>query len=530
MHDTFPTSQVHLDDVIRGRAERLAVTSQYAIAIGTVLVIAAFRLALDPVLGGRVPYMLSLPALLILAWYLGRGPVIAATAVSAAVSTYLFVEPRGSLVPHGVDLLQCIVYVFSVACALAVAQVAERARRESEHHASAFREEAHARLSEEEAFRTSFELAAVGSAQVDPIERRFLRVNRKLAEITGYSTGELLDLTLDELTHPEDRESARTGYERILTGRDLEHVGEARLIRNDGQVIWVQINAAVICDAVGRPTAMLCVIQDVTPHRRNAEAVQRQNSELEARVRERTEQLEASNHELESFSYSVSHDLRAPLRHIAGFAELLDRRARGQLDETARRHLDAIIEASRRAGRLVDDLLGFARMSRASMQDESVDMEALVEDAKRTVGSEDAIDWRVEPLPSATGDPALLRQVWTNLLSNAVKYSAPAPAPSIRVRGEPVNGEVVYSVSDNGVGFDMRYADKLFGVFQRLHAGDRFEGTGIGLANVRRIVQRHGGRTWAEGRPGEGATFYFSLPCDGARDADGSEAHPARGR
>jgi light-regulated signal transduction histidine kinase (bacteriophytochrome) len=225
-------------------------------------------------------------------------------------------------------------------------------------------------------------------------------------------------------------------------------------------------------------------------------------------------ELERSNKELESFSYSVSHDLRAPFRHIVGFAELL-RESAGSLDETQRRYVDTIIESAFSAGRLVDDLLSFSQMGRASLLPIQIDMARLVQDVRRTIEPETngrAIEWRIGDLGRAYGDPVMLRLVLQNLLSNAVKYTRSRQPAVIELGLDKRPGENVYFVRDNGVGFDMNYVGKLFGVFQRLHRVDEFEGTGIGLANVRRIVERHGGRTWAEGALDAGATFYFSLP------------------
>jgi PAS domain S-box-containing protein len=230
------------------------------------------------------------------------------------------------------------------------------------------------------------------------------------------------------------------------------------------------------------------------------------------------QQLHAANRELEAFSYSVSHDLRAPLRHIDGFAGLLQKHAAASLDEKGRRYLVTISGAARQMGRLIDDLLAFSRISRSHLNIVEVDHDALVAEVIR----EGAFDknhpmpqWVIAPLPAVRADPAMLRQVWVNLIDNAVKYSGKAPRPSITigVHADAPPGEVAFYVRDNGVGFDMAYVDKLFGVFQRLHGPAEFEGTGIGLANVYRIVTRHGGRTWAEGRVGEGATFSFSLPA-----------------
>lgn len=239
------------------------------------------------------------------------------------------------------------------------------------------------------------------------------------------------------------------------------------------------------------------------------------NSELEHRVQERTAQLQEANRELESFSYSVSHDLRAPLRHITGFAQLLERRAGAKLDDTARGYLQTIISATQQGGALVDDLLSFSRMGRAELRKKTVDLRALVEEVRHEMEADAvgrSVEWRIGALPQVEADPTLLRQVVRNLLGNALKYTRPRPRAVIEVDAREVKGEVEIGVRDNGVGFEMQYVDKLFGVFQRLHTAEQFEGTGIGLANVRRIISRHGGRTWAEGAVGQGATFHFSLP------------------
>jgi signal transduction histidine kinase len=246
--------------------------------------------------------------------------------------------------------------------------------------------------------------------------------------------------------------------------------------------------------------------------------------DLEARVADRTAGLRDALGELEAFSYSVSHDLRAPLRHVVGFATLLEQSSAAALSDEGRRHLKTIIEAANRMGRLIDDLLAFSRVGRTAIASRRVDLNQLVADARNEVTAGESrsnVAWTIHDLPSVHGDPALLRLVLINLLSNAVKYSSRVPQPAIEVGTVPDSpGEIVIFVRDNGEGFDMQYAHKLFGVFQRLHAQGEFEGTGIGLANVRRIVQRHGGRTWAEGVVNGGATFYFSLPVAG-----GTEGH-----
>lgn len=230
---------------------------------------------------------------------------------------------------------------------------------------------------------------------------------------------------------------------------------------------------------------------------------------------ELNEQLLRSNKELEAFSYSVSHDLRAPFRHIVGYSELLSSSADDRLTDTEKRFLATIVESAKSAGTLVDDLLSFSQMGRSTLGRARVDMRALAEDVRQSLVMEyrgRQITWTLPPLPAVHADPTMLRLVWQNLLSNAVKFTREREDAVIEVGHERTESEDVFFVRDNGCGFDMRYVDKLFGVFQRLHHVEEFEGTGIGLANVRRIIGRHGGRTWAEGRLGQGATLYFTLP------------------
>ena len=227
-------------------------------------------------------------------------------------------------------------------------------------------------------------------------------------------------------------------------------------------------------------------------------------------------QLHLANAELESFSYSVSHDLRAPLRHIDGFAQLLGKHLNGKMDDTARHYLGTVTSSAKRLGLLIDELLVFSRMGRTGLKWSTVNMDRLIEEVIGELQTETQgrrIDWQVAPLPTLQADPIMLRQVWSNLISNAVKYTRKREHATIAITYDSGHESGhVFAVRDNGAGFDMQYAGKLFGVFQRLHNDREFEGTGIGLANVRRIVERHGGRAWAEAKPNEGATFFFSLP------------------
>jgi signal transduction histidine kinase len=248
-------------------------------------------------------------------------------------------------------------------------------------------------------------------------------------------------------------------------------------------------------------------------------ALSRARREWSAELERTNRSLEAANADLEAFSYSVSHDLRAPLRHVIGFGEMLEEHARESLDETGRQYLGTITRSASHMTRLIDDLLAFSRLGRGALEKGRVDLNALVREVREQVMEHEApagrvVHWQVGVLSAVEADFALLRQVFVNLFSNALKYSSGRDHTRVDVATEVGNdGTVVVTVRDNGVGFDMAYKDRLFGVFQRLHRADEFPGTGIGLANVKRIIQRHGGRVWAEGEPDRGATFFFSLPA-----------------
>ena len=248
------------------------------------------------------------------------------------------------------------------------------------------------------------------------------------------------------------------------------------------------------------------------------EVIKKQNEELEQKVIERTAQLLAVNKELESFSYSISHDLRAPLRAINGFAKVLHEDFASKLDVEGMSSLNAIMNNSKRMGILIDDLLAFSRLGRNEISTSEINMTALVNSVKESVkeeelaGNTNEIEFLIHALPPAKGDQALIKQVWVNLISNAIKFSKNKPKINIEIGSYYKDHEIVYFVKDNGVGFDMRYYNKLFGVFQRLHSQEEFEGTGVGLAIVQKIIQRHNGTIWAESKPNEETSFYFSLP------------------
>jgi PAS domain S-box-containing protein len=367
-------------------------------------------------------------------------------------------------------------------------------------------------------FERLFDNAPDAIVQVNQ-QGRIVRTNRRVEALFGWTrtelTGQRLDLLMPERFRTRHGAHLDTYFANPRTrpmGAGLELAGA----RKDGSEFPTDILLSPIETDDG--VHALAVIRDVTEQRRNDETIRDLNRDLQLQ----NLRLEAANKELESFSYSVSHDLRAPLRHIDGFASLLANHAREQLDEKGRRFVTVISDSARRMGRLIDDLLTFSRMGRAQMLPSAIDHALLVAGVIRESGfdRDPKIEWSVAPLPVVHADEAMLRQVWFNLIDNAVKYSSHTLSPRIEIgtASDPATpGEQVFFIRDNGVGFDMKYAPKLFGVFQRLHSEAEFEGTGIGLANVRRIVTRHGGRTWAESELGKGATFYFSLPVGAPR-------------
>jgi PAS domain S-box-containing protein len=329
------------------------------------------------------------------------------------------------------------------------------------------------------------------------------------ALLDGYASSEVLGHHFSIFFAEEDRESGEPAriLEAAATSGRFE--AEAWRVRKDGSRFWVHVNLTAVREPLGKLIGFARVTRDLT-ERMRAEG---EREALVHRLEERGRQLEAANAELDGFTYSVSHDLRAPLRAIDGFARVLVEDHAPKLDEDGRRIVQVIEKNTRKMGQLIDDLLRFARLGRKEVQVGPVDMDALVRSvAEDVLEPGRSIDFRIAELPSIVGDLSLLRQVWQNLLSNAVKYTRPMPHAVIIVTGETLDDETIYRVKDNGVGFDPRYADKLFGVFQRLHSAAEFEGTGVGLALVQRIVQRHGGRVTAESQPGLGALFSFTLP------------------
>jgi len=365
-----------------------------------------------------------------------------------------------------------------------------------------------------ETLRATLEAAPLAIFDLDMEGRVKSLWNVAAEQMLGWGRDEVIGHFLPSVQ--EDKKEEFTRFrDWIRSGKRMMGHDVVRR-RKDGSLIEYSIYAAPEYDNDGKVAGNIAVLVDITDRKRAEAEIRKLNMELEQRVKDRTASLEAANKELEAFAYSVSHDLRAPLRHIDGFLELLQKSSAGALDERGKHYMSTISEAARRMGTLIDDLLSFSRMGRFEMSKGQVDLGDLVEQVIRELGPETegrTIRWRIGDLPVVTGDRAMLRIVLVNLISNALKFTRPREQAEIEIgcTGDREIETVVF-VRDNGVGFDMAYVDKLFNVFQRLHRADEFEGTGIGLANVRRIINRHGGRAWAEGAVDGGATFYFSLP------------------
>ena len=267
-------------------------------------------------------------------------------------------------------------------------------------------------------------------------------------------------------------------------------------------------------DRNGAVSGGVVAFRDVTQRRADEREIRKLNQELEERVAQRTAQLEVANHELEAFTYSVSHDLRAPLRHIGGFSRILMEDFGPGMPPEAQNHLKRIEDGAHRMGQLVDELLNLARVGRHALHLQATRLNSVIEEVVSLLQPEAegrAVTWKIADLSPAECDPILIKQVFQNLIANALKFTRARERAIIEISQRQENGEMVIAVSDNGVGFNMKYQDKLFGVFQRLHRAEDFEGTGIGLATVKRIVHKHGGRVWAEAEVEKGATFYFTL-------------------
>lgn len=367
----------------------------------------------------------------------------------------------------------------------------------------------------EERFKTMFMQAPLGIALIDSHSGHIHEVNPRFAEIAGRTMAEMIHIDWIQITHPDDVQADLDNMALLNAGLINGFQMEKRYIHLSGESVWINMTIAPLMVEDKDQPRHLCMIEDITRRKQAETEILKLNTGLEERIIERTSQLETTNKELEAFSYSISHDLRAPLRAITGYTNMLVEDYEPVLDIDGKRICSVISNEAQRMGQLIDDLLNFSRLSRKEMYDSTIDMQALTRDVFNeltTPETQGRIDLQIGELPSAKGDPALIHQVWINLFSNALKFTSRKERAAIEVGSDPSQEDNIYFVRDNGVGFDMQYADKLFGVFQRLHSEDEFKGTGVGLAIVQRIILRHGGRVWGESQPDKGAVFYFALP------------------
>src|SRR5258708_645356 len=372
------------------------------------------------------------------------------------------------------------------------------------------RAESALRISEERFRLMTADVATYAILTLDP-SGLVVTWNAGAQRIKGYGEEEIIGQHFSRFYSPEDIAAGKPEME-LKTAATVGRVeDEGWRVRKDGSKFWASVMITAMRDAKGKLIGFSKVTRDLTERKRAEEEVRNLNRSLEQRVTE----LTIANRELDAFTYSLAHDLRAPLRHMHGFAELLWRSSLENLRDEEKSFLTTILNSSKEMGRLVDGLLNFARLGRTDLKQTRVDLRQVVHYVRSQLESETkdrALTWHIGGFAAVSGDPALLRQVFLNLLSNAVKYTGKTAAACIEIGSHNSADKITVFVRDNGAGFDMQYAGKLFEVFQRLHHSDDFEGIGVGLANVRRIIERHGGRVWAEGAPGRGAAFYFSLP------------------
>lgn len=476
---------------------------RYVLAILSVALALAIALLMERFQVREVGIPLFLFAIAVSAWYGGRAAILALL-LSCVSFDYFFTEPLHTLTITGSDFPYII--FFTSFAALVNWFSAVRRRVEAELR------QARDELEIEVAERT--QQASLLNLTHDSIFSREMS-----AVITYWNQGamELYGWTAEEAIGKRSHDLLRTGFPAPLEDIEAELLrtgrwdGELKHTRADGNVVVVSSRWSLRRDQQGKPTVIMETSNDITERKQREQEIIALNEELG----KRTAQLEASNKELEAFAYSISHDLRAPLRHMAGFTELLKKNTASVLNEKSQRYVTMILESAQRMGDLIDDLLAFSRIGRAETRQTTVSLEQLVQEVltelRPDTGGRDIV-WKVAELPSAYGDRSMLRVAFVNLIANAVKFTRTRARAEIEI-GCTDHGpnQVVLFVRDNGVGFDMKYVSKLFGVFQRLHRQEAFEGTGIGLATVQRIVHRHGGKVWAEGRVDQGATFFFSL-------------------
>jgi PAS domain S-box-containing protein len=478
---------------------------RYGLAVVSVAIALMPALVLQHFKFQEVEFPLFLFAVAFTAWHWGSGPAALAILLSSACFDYFFTEPLYSLDFTLAYLPGVIIFVSFAALIAWFSSIRRRVEAQLRQARDQLQTEVEERTQQASLLNLTHD-----SIFVRDMDNVIVYWNRGAQELYGFTAEEAIGKRSNELLRtifPTPVDDIRT--ELLEAGR---WDGELRRTKADGTEVVVASRWSLRRSEQNQPSAILETNNDITDRKRREDEIRGLNQQLASRSTE----LEGKNKELEAFAYSISHDLRAPLRHMSGYAELLQKKASAALDEKGQRYLLMIRESAKRMGDLIDDLLAFSRIGRTETQKSLVNLEQLVREALTEVRQEADgrnIVWNIGALPDFYGDRSMLRLVFVNLLSNAVKFTRTRAEAKIEIGcGEAGGDEVVVFVRDNGVGFDMKYVNKLFGVFQRLHATQTFEGTGIGLATVQRIVQRHGGKVWAEGLVDEGATFYISAP------------------
>ncbi|MCX6065395.1 MAG: PAS domain S-box protein [Chloroflexi bacterium] len=365
----------------------------------------------------------------------------------------------------------------------------------------------------DERFRNAFQYSSIGMALISP-QGKWLKVNPRVCAIVGYSESELANSSFQDITHPNDLQTDLDQVQQMLAGEIQTYSMEKRYLHKAGQIVWVLLAVSLVKDDNGAPLYFISQIEDISERKQAEEEIRKLNAELEERVRERTAQLEITNKELEAFSYSVSHDLRAPLRGIDGWSQALKEDYQDQLDEQGQQYIERVRSETQRMGQLIDDMLQLSRLTRAEMRKEFVNLSALAQEIALRLQQDEPlrhVDFEIQAGLTGKGDLRLLEALLTNLLGNAFKFTGKRADARIEFGQTTAQGQSVFFIRDNGAGFDMAYSQKLFGAFQRMHKAQEFPGTGIGLATVQRIIHRHGGKIWAEAEVNRGATFYFTL-------------------
>jgi PAS domain S-box-containing protein len=470
--------------------------STIALGVALLLGLFHFRNVADP---------LFLIAIAITVWFAGTGPAILAVIFSGLADTYFFIEPLYSFYITREDVPHFVIFLLFASLLTGFAAVRRRIEQELL--------QARDHLQSEVLERT--QQASLLNLTHDSI---FVRDMDFVISYWNLGAQELYGWAAEDAIGKHSQQLLQTVFPAPLEDIDAELLKtgrwEGELQRTTARGIPVAVAArwSLRRDEHARPVAILETSNDITERKRREQEIQGLNVELA----KRSSELEAINKELEAFAYSVSHDLRAPLRHIAGFTELLQKKVSSVVDEKSKRYITMILDSAKRMGNLIDDLLAFSRIGRAETQKTLVSLTQLVREVLAEVRQDTEgrnISWKIGALPALYGDRSMLRLALVNLVSNAIKFTHTRPLAEIEIGCADGNtDDVVVFVRDNGVGFDMKYGHKLFGVFQRLHQSDEFEGTGIGLATVQRIIHRHGGKVWAEGVVDGGATFYFSAP------------------